>query len=328
MGMSGLTRSPTRSLMARPGRAATPEERTASTLPRPARRAGCLGTMGWLMVFASAQAAPSSGRASGPVAIHWLPAWLLACALTAAIPAMAQPAPTPEPTGEQVKAFLENRSDPVVGAWVARKLQPDGAASAAPPAPDATVRQETAQGEVADYLDAHLEVIDGHIVDLRAALPALPAELVTAAGRLTAELSERGLAEIVLLLVAFFGLGFGAELLFAWATSGVVRRIETAPVTAPGPRARVALTRLLLGLARASCFAAGGIGGFLLFTWPPNLRQVVLGYLSAMLVLRLAVAIGRFLFAPGEPRYRMLPMSDRAAALWLFWTRRVYRTDT
>jgi hypothetical protein len=75
--------------------------------------------------------------------MSWLPAWLLACALTAATPAIAQPAPTPEPTGEQVKAFLENRSDPVVGAWVARELQPDGAASAAP-APDATVRKATA----------------------------------------------------------------------------------------------------------------------------------------------------------------------------------------
>jgi moderate conductance mechanosensitive channel len=137
---------------------------------------------------------------------------------------------------------------------------------------------------------------------------------------LTAELSERGLAETVLLLVAFVGLGVGAELLFARATSGVVRRIEIAPVTVPGPRARVVLTRLLLGLARVLCFAAGSIGSFLLFTWPPNLRQVVLGYLSATLVLRLAVAVGRCLFAPGEPRCRMLPISERAAEFWLFWS--------
>ena len=87
----------------------------------------------------------------------WLPAWLLVCALTAATPAMAQPAPTPEPTGEQVKAFLENRSDPVVGAWVARKLQPAGAASTAAPALGATVGQETAQGEVGGYLDERLK---------------------------------------------------------------------------------------------------------------------------------------------------------------------------
>ena len=259
-----------------------------------------------------------TGEAAGRIAMSWLPAWLLACALTAALPAMAQPVPTPEPTGEQVKAFLENRSDPVVGAWVARKLQPDGTASA--PAPGATVRQETTQGEVTGYLDARLQVIDDHIAALRAALPALPAELAAAAGRLTAELSERGLAEIILLLVAFFGLGFGAELLFVRASSGVVRRIETAPATAPGPRARVVLIRLLLGLARVLCFAAGSIGGFLLFTWPPDLRHVVLGYLSAMLVLRLTITIGRFLFAPGEPRSRMLPMSDRAAEFWLFWS--------
>jgi hypothetical protein len=51
------------------------------------------------MVFSSARAAPSSGWASGRVAMSWLPARLLACALTAATPAMTQPAPTPEPAG-------------------------------------------------------------------------------------------------------------------------------------------------------------------------------------------------------------------------------------
>ena len=245
---------------------------------------------------------------------------VLACVLATAIPAAAEVPAAGEPTAEQVKAFLQHQSDPVVGAWVERQLQRGSVAAMSPPAPDETVQQEAIQNQMAGFLDASLKLVEGHIADLRAALPALPAELAAAAGRLRAELSNRGLAEIVPLLLAFVGLGLGAELLFAWATSGMVGRVATAPVTTAGLRARAVLTRLLIGLARVLCFAAGSIGGFLLFTWPPNLRQVVLSYLSAMLVLRLAVAIGRFLFAPGEAWCRVLPMSDRTAALWQFWS--------
>ena len=118
---------------------------------------------------------------------------------------------------------------------------------------------------------------------------------------------------IVPLLLAFVALGIAAELAFAWATA---RLLTTKPVAAPGPRARAILTRLLIGLGRAFAFALGSIGGFLLFTWPPNLRQVVLGYLGAILALRLALAVGRSLFAPDQAWYRVVPMSDPAASLW------------
>jgi hypothetical protein len=82
-----------------------------------------------------------------------------------AAPAAAQTA-SAEPTAEQVKAFLKHQGDPVVGAWVERQLQQgNGAAIAAASAPDETRQQETAQDEVADYLDARLKVIGSHIAD-------------------------------------------------------------------------------------------------------------------------------------------------------------------
>ena len=50
--------------------------------------------------------------------------------------------------------------------------------------------------------------------------------------------------------------------------------------------------------------------------WPPLLREVAVGYLSAVVILWLALAIGRCLFSPDEDRLRVLPLTDAAAAFW------------
>ena len=241
---------------------------------------------------------------------HLLAAFLLLAGPTASF---AQPAEAPSP--EQIKAYLEHRSDPVVGAWIERQLHADGAV---PPSGDQAVpaSPESAGGEMAGYLDSRVGVVEGHLRELGAELPNLPGELSAAGGRLVGEVSDRGVVEIVLLLVSFVALGLGAELLFVRATAGTVARLQEQPTTAPGPRARAAASHLLLGLARVLCFAVGSIGGFVLFTWPHDLRQVVLGYLTAILAVRLIAALARFVFAPDAPRLRILPMADPTARLW------------
>ncbi|MFO1048537.1 MAG: mechanosensitive ion channel [Geminicoccaceae bacterium] len=246
---------------------------------------------------------------------------LLAALLLLAGPtaSMAKSADSPSspssPSPDQIKAYLEHRSDPVVGAWIEQQLHEGGAV---PPAGGeaAPVPPESAGGAMAGYLDGRVGVIEGHLHELAAELPNLPAELAAAGGRLIGEVSDRGVVEIVLLLAAFVALGIGAELLFVRATAGTVARLQAQPTTAPGPRARVAGSLLLMELARVLCFAVGSIGGFVLFTWPHDLRQVVLGYLTAILVIRLVAALARFVFAPDAPRLRVLPMDDAAAGLW------------
>jgi small-conductance mechanosensitive channel len=69
-------------------------------------------------------------------------------------------------------------------------------------------------------------------------------------------------------------------------------------------------------------FAFGSIGAFLAFDWPPLLRQVVLAFLVAALVLRLTLVLGQFLLAApvGGPqdaeRFRVVPLSRDAARYW------------
>lgn len=69
-----------------------------------------------------------------------------------------------------------------------------------------------------------------------------------------------------------------------------------------------------------SAFAIGTIGAFLAFDWPPVLRDALLRLLVAVVMLRMALVVGRLLFAPGAERFRMLPI-DTAEA-W-FWHRRL-----
>ena len=83
------------------------------------------------------------------------------------------------------------------------------------------------------------------------------------------------------------------------------------------------MARLAFATGWALSFAVGSVGAFLCFTWPPLLREIVLGYLVAFLCTWLARIVCGFLLAPGggrAARFRIVPMSDPAAK---FWQRRV-----
>jgi small-conductance mechanosensitive channel len=69
-----------------------------------------------------------------------------------------------------------------------------------------------------------------------------------------------------------------------------------------------------------AAFALGSLGAFLPFEWPPLLREIVFEYLLSFLILRIILVFGRFVLAPGGPKYRILPMEIPAA--W-FWYRRL-----
>jgi moderate conductance mechanosensitive channel len=238
--------------------------------------------------------------------------------VTSAIPATAQPvAPPPagaaEPTPEQVKTLLQLLSDPVVKEWIAREMQVANAPQAQTPGLGA------AEASISGFLEWRLQVWQEHLRGLAAALPGLSAEVGSAMARMWEELTGRGLAETALLLATFIGLGFGAEWLFSWATARLRSRVESVRPATVGERIRLVLSRFLLELVRVLCFAGGSIGAFLIFTWPPQLRRLVLGYLFAFLMLRMTLALCHFLFAPAHAELRVAPMNAAAASFWQRW---------
>jgi small-conductance mechanosensitive channel len=227
--------------------------------------------------------------------------------------ARAQPAPV-DPTPEQVRSLLQLLADPAVQAWIAQRAE-----ATAPPAKVAPVEQVQ---PVATVIEGRLQRVRQNLAEIASAVPRLPTELAAAGDRVTDELAGHGLGRVALLLLVFVGLGFVVEHLFARATAGLDARadaVATSPADVPA-RLRAIGTRFLLDLARVLSFALGSVGGFLLFSWPPQLRRLVVGYLAAVLVLRVALAVCRFLFAPARAPLRVVPMGDAAAAFWTRWT--------
>jgi len=72
-------------------------------------------------------------------------------------------------------------------------------------------------------------------------------------------------------------------------------------------------------------FAFGSVGPFFALDWPPLLRQMLLGYLVAVLVTRIAVVVGHFLLAPNDERFRIVPTDNVARAVLVPTAHRVRR---
>jgi len=176
-----------------------------------------------------------------------------------------------------------------VQTWVARQR----AGASAEPA------RASEEGTIADHLAGRLAAIRAHMAALAAAVTQLPGEFERAGVTLFAELQDRGLIEVSLLLVGFVALGFGAERLLWLATARFRRRIAELPLVTAVDRLQVAVGRLALAAGHVIVFALGSVGVFLAFDWPPIFRDVILGYLLAFLALRLTLVLGRFLLAPG-----------------------------
>ena len=200
--------------------------------------------------------------------------------------------------------------------WLAQQKAGTAAAEPTPPVEPAPARQMGPSS----YFAGRVAAIREHMTALAAALPNLPAELERAGIILGLEFQERGLIKILLLIAVFVGLGFGAERLFYWIAKGIEAWIIALPLDTVAQRLLAVAVRLAYGLGMVTAFAIGSVGGFLALDWPPLLREIVLGYLLAFLVVRLTLVAARFLLSPGGERFRILPMSTEAA--W-FWTKRL-----
>ncbi len=243
----------------------------------------------------------------------FLPLVLLPGIMTA--PSVAQsppPAASPDQPA-QVREFLELLDDPAVRDW----LQTQRTATQAP-----TAAAPSEKARIEGYFGARIEAIQQHFASLAATFPMLPADFEQAAATLAADLHERGLIEILLLLGGFVALGFAAEWLFWRMTEAASKRISDLNLVTAGDRLRAVAARLAFNTGLVVAFALGSVGAFLIFHWPPLLREIVLGYLLALLAVRLALVIGRVLLAPGGrydhdiERFRIIPMSTAAARFW------------
>ncbi len=207
----------------------------------------------------------------------------------------------------EIQALLNLLADPKVQAWLTEHHKADASAAAA-----AKPVVESPEQIVSSRVDA----VRSHISGMVAVMPQMSAEFRHAAGVFQAKLGNRRPGRIFGLVAAFAALGFGAEGLFLLATKRVRRHLETHPVETVGDRVRLAAERGAFALGLVVAYAIGSIGAFLAVHWPSLLRQVVLGYLIVFLAVRIADVLGRFLLAPKNERFRVIPMDSQAARFW------------
>ena len=234
---------------------------------------------------------------------------LLVSALIWLLPQPAAPQ-EPAPSPEQIRELSDLLRDPAIQAWL--QAQAEAPVAAAVEAPPPASMQANMAGRIA--------TMRAFLLNLAAALPDLPDDLGRAWTILSLELQERGVGQILLYLLAFVALGSGVELLYHRLTAGARRRIVGATVVTARDRLRVAGLRLAYGLGMVAAFALGSIGAFLIFDWPLLLKEILLSYLMVVLVVRLALVLGRLVLAPGAERFRMVPMATRTAWYWVVWT--------
>jgi small-conductance mechanosensitive channel len=266
----------------------------------------------------------------GIYGVHWATflrpaAWLLVWGLLLSVagPAAAQQEQGQDAAGQppqQVELLLDLLRDPAVQQWL--EQQPtigDAAEAQAQPAAPAAPQQQSMAG----YFAQRLVYLRNNLQLLAAARHKLPAELERAGIILSLEFEEHGLFALLVLIAIFVGVGFACVWAYWWLTTGFRNWIIGSEISNVGDRLRAMMARLAFATGWALSFAIGSVGAFLCFSWPPLLREIVLGYLVAFLCAWLARIVCGFLLAPGggrAARFRIIPMSDAAAK---FWQRRI-----
>ena len=232
----------------------------------------------------------------------------------AAAPAAAKNPPAAagaEGTPQKIQELMTLLADPKVRDWLEKESKAEAAHEKASDA-------ETMS--VSHYFDSRVGAIRDHIVALAAALPDLPNQFERGAARVSADLGDRGRVKILLHLAAFVALGFGVEWLFRKATGRIRRHLDELAMETVRQRLHVIAARFAFAVGLVAAFGLGSIGPFLAFDWAPLFREMVLGYLIAFLVIRVAVIFSRLLLAPDHERFRIIPTDTVAAR---FWCRRV-----
>jgi small-conductance mechanosensitive channel len=228
---------------------------------------------------------------------------------------LAMPGPlqaqTAAPATEKVDRLIELLADPEVKTWLADQNKKIALAT------------QPASNDVPTLSDI-LRSIRGHVLSTLAAVPRLPAQFERMWIILNLEFQGR-LAGVLTLVLVFITGGFGLE----WLARRSLKRYRDTMLSqlrsTPHDRVKGLGLRLLFAAIMISSFVVGSAGVFVVFDWPPLLREIVLGYLSAAIITRGVMMVTRALIIPPQlqlpeaEKFRVLPMTDARAGHWYVW---------
>jgi small-conductance mechanosensitive channel len=237
----------------------------------------------------------------------------MSCSANLAAAQVASP-PTESDTTppDSVRQFADLINDPAVQNWLRQQVT----------TPAAAAPVVSADSDTASFATATMRLRE-HVAGLLTGAQTFPSEAMRGAALLERDVEANGGTRPILLVIAFVAAGLVTQWLFRWITTGWGAWMVRASVLTARERMIVVFARLIWATGYVLSFGLGSIGFFLLFQWPPIVREVVVGYLLAVVVFRLASALFGVLLAPRgmvHNQFRVVPVSDEAAR---FWTKRL-----
>ena len=160
-------------------------------------------------------------------------------------------------------------------------------------------------------MDETLTSVRTRLWTLADSLTRIPDELLRVSERIRSALPGSEPIRLVVCIAVFLAAGIGAQMLFLWAARPW--RVHFGTLTLATPRDRIAavVERLAFATLVIAAFAAGSMGAYLLFAWPPLTGSIILGYLLAFLAIRLSLTATRFFLASTAETLRLVPVSTR-----------------
>ena len=142
---------------------------------------------------------------------------------------------------------------------------------------------------------------------------------------LMVEFADRGVTGIALIIAFFVAVGVGLSYLALRLTRPLRLWIIALPHETPQGRVKKVGGRFLLVLILLGAFMLGSAGAFLMFEWPLLLREIVLAYLTAAIVIWAVRMFARFVLLPPDLQVvharevRVLNVEDKHADHWYKW---------
>jgi small-conductance mechanosensitive channel len=252
--------------------------------------------------------------ASGILVLAW--AWLAPVAattaeaqvpdMTAAAEPTSEPVTLPEPLSPQtVRELVARLSDDQVRELLLAQL--DKVAAAEAPATVQTVG-------MVDELEADAGRVRGMWAERISHWPQVPMVVAFLGGKLAEGKTTSQLLLTVVGVVVIFAAGVIAEKLFWHLTARRRARIPDARVERFTTRLGYLLQRLAWQVVGVIVFGIAVLAAFFaLYQGHVPTRLAMMTYLTAILILRLAIDCSRFLLAPHAPSLRLVPFDDHAA---------------
>jgi small-conductance mechanosensitive channel len=216
----------------------------------------------------------------------------------------AAAAPSGPPAAGNVQDLIRLLSDPRIVEWLKKNA---AAAPAAPPQSDNPAVMAR------DELMRFLNRTKARAIELDQASEALPSASMVLRDAWQREMPEGETLRTITYVVIFLFIGGGIEWLYWQYFNPVMVRLEYIRPTTLWRRFAQALSRMGIGGGGIALFAVGSLGAFLAFDWAPFVQEMVASLLLAVIALRIAGALSRFILAPRIADLRLVPLDDRRA---------------